>query len=45
MVQEIFIIMFILKRNFSIDVLNLFNIKDMTIFRVDLVNIGTIALL
>ena len=31
--------------NFSIDVLNPFNIKDMTTFKVDLVDIGTFALL
>ena len=31
--------------NSSIDVLHLFNINDMTIFKVDLVDIGTIALL
>ena len=29
----------------SIDVLHLFNIKDMKIFKIDLVDIGTIALL
>ena len=47
MIQEIFIISYILYSymNFSIDVLNLFNIKDMIIFKVDLVDIGTLALL